>query len=335
MIKTCRFTMIATLCTLLLSPVAFAKSNRQSLDGIAAIVNDTAVTQSEVDTAANSIKAQMRASNTAIPAADVLQKKVLEQVIDRKLQLQAASQAGIKVSDMQVDQTINNIAKENNVSADVLYNQVATQGLSRTEYRNEIRDELTLQQIQQQQVASKVMMNPEDVKEFMHSREWAAATTSAPAAAKEYHVEDLVVLMPENADAKTIAAAKAQAKTLFNTAKQNANHDVTVNPTDAAVEKNDLGWRKMEELPSAFANQVAAAKKGALMEPVQTGNGFHIIHLLDIRQEKVVAENTAPAPTEKDAQQMVYQRKFAEALKKWVAKLRSQAVINTHPDQLV
>lgn len=334
MIKPFRFTLIA-LCLVMLGANAFAKKNEQSLDKIAAIVNDTVVSQSEVNAAANTVKAQMRSSNVPIPPENVLQKKILEQVIDRKLQLQAAEQAGIKITDKQIDQTIDNIAKENGVTADVLYSKVETQNLTRSEYRKEIREELMLQQIQQQQVGSKVTMNPEEVKNFMRSKEWqkAAAQSEAPDM-QEYHVEDLVIHVPDAATAEDIANAKTQAQALFTQAKQGASYASLLKPENKALENNDLGWRKLNDIPSAFMNQVANAKKGSVMEPVQTGNGFHILHLVDARQIKNPATNAMTAPTEKEAQEMVYQRKFAEVLKKWVARLHSQAVINLHPDSL-
>lgn len=332
MMMSFRFTLIACL-SLLLSPTVFAKNNPQMLDGIAAIVNDSAITQSEVNRAENTIKAEMMSTNTPIPPANVLQKKVLDQVIDRKLQLQAAEQAGIKISDKQVDDTINTIAKQNGVTADVLYTKVAMQNLSRAEYRKEIREELTLQQVQQQQVGSKVIMNPDEVKSFMRSKAWQTAlNTEAPI--KEYHVEDLVVLLPDAATPENIANAKIQADMLLTQAKQGVNYNNLIKPNDKTMETNDLGWRKLNDIPSAFAEQIAAAKKGSVVGPIQTGNGFHLVRLVDVRDEKSVAKNAMPAPTEKEAEQMLYQRKFAEVLKKWIARLHSQAVINMHPESM-
>jgi peptidyl-prolyl cis-trans isomerase SurA len=329
MIKSFRFILIA-LSALLLSPAVFAKSSQQSLDGIAAEVNDSIITQSEVNIALNATKAEMNGANLPIPPASVLQQKVLQQVIDRKLQLIAADQAGIKISDKQLDETIDNIAKQNGVTADILYSKVATQNLSRAEYRKEIREELTIQQIQQQQVASKVLMTPDEVKNFMRTKEWQTAAGLNAPSVKEYRVEDLIVLVPDSASAQDIATAKTRAESLMTEAKQSANYNGLIKPEDKSVEVNDLGWRKLEELPSAFANQVAASKKGNIIGPIQAGNGFHVIHLVDMRQEKN-ATASGPAPTEKEAQQMVYQRKFADALKKWIAKLHNQAVINVHP----
>jgi len=325
-----RFTLVGLFCSLLFTSTLFAKGNIESLDGIAAIVNDTTITQSQVKEGIESAKAQMSASNSPPIPSDVLRKKVIDQLIARKLQLQIAQQAGIKVSDAEVDQTIAKIAKENGVSTDVLYEKIATQNLTRAEYRKDIRDELTLQQIQQQQVGSKVLMSPEDVKNFMRAKEWQTARAPMPSV-NEYHVEDIMVLLPEPNTPQDIAAAKAQAEALLKQAKQGANFSTLTNPSAKNLQNNDLGWRKLNELPSAFADTIAQTKKGGIIGPVQTGNGFHIIRLADTRQEKGPPVEAAPAPTEQEAAQMVYQRKYAEALNKWITKLRSQAVINTNP----
>ncbi|HSW94266.1 MAG TPA: SurA N-terminal domain-containing protein [Gammaproteobacteria bacterium] len=333
--KPFRMTCLA-LCLLLSSTSLLAKDHRETLDGIAAVVNDSAVTESEVNLAESTARSQLEGSNTPVPPRDELRRKVLQQVIDRKLQLQAAEQAGIKISETQVDQTIDTIAKQNGVTADVLYEKVASQHLSRSEYRKEIRDELALQQIQQQQVASKVMMKPDEVKNFMRSKAWQkAATSGEPTNIPEYHVEDLVVLLPETASADDVAKAKTAATALLTKAKQGTSFTSLALPDDKTLENNDLGWHTLNDLPSAFTNAIATAKKGSVMDPIQTGNGFHILRLVETRQQKNAAPSAGgPAPTEQEAQEMVYQRKFAEVLKKWVAKLHSQAVINLHPDSI-
>ncbi|HSW70278.1 MAG TPA: SurA N-terminal domain-containing protein [Gammaproteobacteria bacterium] len=332
MINLFRF-ILAAYC-ILLCPALFAKNTQQALDGIVAVVNDSAVTQSELNNAANTMKAQLRGASAPMPSAKELQKRVLEQVVDRKLQLQAAAQAGIKISDKQVDETVENIAKQNGVSAETLYEKVASQNLTRGEYRKEIREELTLQQIQQQQVASKVNMTHEDVKNFMHSKEWLMAASTTQSSVKEYQVDDLIVLVSDTASANELALAKVQAENLLRQIKQGASYSSLINPDEKNLENNNLGWRKIDEMPSAFAEQIAAAKKGNVIGPIQTGNGFHIVRLIDIRNENNPAANATPAPSEKEAEQIVYQRKFAEVLKKWVAQLHSQAIIILHPDSV-
>jgi peptidyl-prolyl cis-trans isomerase SurA len=308
-----------------------ANSNQQPLDRIVAIVNDAVVTQTELQKAKLAMRVQMQGANLPVPSDDQLTKQVLDQVINRKLQLQAADQAGVKVKEDQVDKAINSIASGNGVSVTELYEKVTAQGLSKSEYRKEIRDEITLQQIEQQQVGSKIVMSPEDVKQFLHARAWQTHAGPAP---KEYRIEDLVVLLPENASADALVKAKKTAYALASKARQGTSHQelAKAEAQNQSVEENDLGWRTLAEIPTAFVGAVGVAKKGAVLEPIQAANGFHIIRLTNTRTLSNKHNPSDAMPTAKQAQQMVYQRKMEVAIKKWVAKLRTQAFINTHPE---
>ncbi|MEO8401162.1 MAG: SurA N-terminal domain-containing protein [Gammaproteobacteria bacterium] len=309
--------------TLLLGTSAFAaKAHQQSLDGIVATVNDIVIAQSEVDQASNAIKKQMMSANAPSLAANVLRKQVIEQLINRKLQLQIADQTGIHATDQQIDKAIATIASENNASVTELYQKIVEQGLSKTDYRKEIREELVLQQIQQQEVGSKVVMTPDDVKNFLRSKTWAK---SVPVI-KEYQVTDILINLPESATPTDIANAQKHAQEVFQKLHNGTNYQ-DIAASDKALTQNDLGWRKLQEIPSAFAGRVAQMKKGEIANPIQTPNGLHILQLTSVRTA-APEKNDIQAPSEDQAKQMVYQRKFEESLKKWVAKLRTQAVIN-------
>ncbi len=318
-------------CAMLLwSQTVSAKSNAQSLDRIVAIVNDAVITQSESDKAILGLKNQMLAANVPIPAADVLRKQVLDQMVSRKLQLQAADQAGIRVKDDQLDKTIGNIAAGNKMSVAELYQRITAQGLAKEDYRKEIREELILQQIEQQAAGAKISVTPEEVKSFLRGKSWQK-NTDAPAI-KEYRIEDLIVLLPDAVTPDVVTAAKKQADELLTKIRQGTSYSAiaTAYANDKSIEQSDLGWRKLAEIPSAFAAKIAEMKKNDILDPIQTANGFHIIHLVDARN--TTGTNNIAAPTESEAQQMIFQRKMEDSIKKWVAKLRSQAVINMQPE---
>ncbi len=316
------------LFALSLSSAALAKSNEQSLDRIVAVVNDAVITQTDLNKAIDTTKNQMLAANAPLPAATVLRKQVLNQLIDRKLQLQAAEQAGIRVKDEQLDQAIGRIAAGNNMPVSELYQKVVASGLSKTDYRKEIREEITLQQIAQQEAGSKITVTPDEVKRFMQKKSWQVADNVT-----EYLIEDLLVLYPDKPSATDLATLKQQAETISNKARQGTRFKdiATEFANNKSVEESDLGWRKLAEIPTAFANQIEKMKKGSINGPIETSNGLHIIRLVDMRQAKN-QEPGAASPSEKQVEQMVYQQKLESIVKRWVARLRTQAVINMQPE---
>ncbi len=311
-------------CLLGMPIMAAAKAPQESLDHIVVIVNDGAITQSELNQELSMAKKQLLSANTPLPAADVLRKQVLDQLINRKLQLQIAAQAGVKVSDDAVNKAIDTIAKNNKVTTAELYQKVGAEGVNATDYRQEIHDQLTMQRIQQQEVVAKMAITPEEVKSFMRSKAWQQAT------AKEYHLEDILIALSDTPSPQDIAAAKTRAEAVIAKIRQGMNFKSAAaaeSGDSKALEGGDLGWRKLPEIPSAFAAKISAMKQNDIVGPIQTANGFHILHLAGIRNAGGAGE-----PSKKQLEDLLFQRKFAEALQTWLMKLRSQAFINMHPE---
>jgi peptidyl-prolyl cis-trans isomerase SurA len=303
------------------------KSNGIPLDKIVVVLNNSVITQSELDDALAKAKTQLTGTQTPLPASDILRKQVLDQLINRKLQLDLAQQANVQISESDIDKAINNIASRNHLSAEELYTNVSNQGLSRTEYRQELHDEITIQKIQQEAVASKITISPQEVDDFMRSAAWLAHNT------KEYHLEDILITLPENPSSQDVASAKTHADMLLIKIHQGTPfHQAAASDSgdSHALQGGDLGWRKLPEIPSAFSNPLIQAKDGDIIGPIQTANGFHIVHVAGIRKATDI-KGTATTKHQM-VQQLLFQRKFEEALQNWMTKIRSEAFINMHPE---
>jgi peptidyl-prolyl cis-trans isomerase SurA len=288
----------------------------QSLDKIAVIINNDIVTQSELNAAIATAKRQMVVTHTPIPPAAELQKKVLDHLIERKLQLELATNAGIHIGEDEVTLAISHIAHENNVSVAELYHKVAGQGLTMAEYRREIHEEILLQIVEQQEVGAKIRVTPAEVNDYLSSHNKPTNNS------KEYHLQDMLFALPEAPTAAQIAAATKQAKDVLAKLHSGAKWQSISKSSD------DLGWRKMREIPTAFTSHLKAQNK-TYVGPIQTANGIHIIRIVSTRE---VAQGDNHNLTAKDAEQLVFQSKFAAAIQVWLRKLRSEAFINTHPN---
>ena len=116
----------------------------------------------------------MKGNDVPIPEDTILRKQVLDQLVNRKVQLQYAEQSGINVTDEDVNKAIESIAQRNNMPVNALYQKVRQQGLNRDAYHKDIHEELLLQHVQQQNVASKIKITPQEVDNFMRSPAWLA-----------------------------------------------------------------------------------------------------------------------------------------------------------------
>lgn len=274
----------------------------QNLDGIAAVVNDDVITQSELSAAIERIKKQMIASGAKDINNAELKNNVLQQLINQKLLMQLAKRANISVDDKQVDQAIAHIAKANHLSVKQLEGKLKSQGMSLAEYKKEIKKQITLHQVQMSAVSQDIQVTDEDVAKFLKKYKDKVAQ------AKQYHVLDLHI-DASTADKKALSKAK-QLMVSWKKGKLSSSN-IT-----------DLGWQSAKTLPTIFLDQLAHMKKGDIAGPIAAPNGFHIIKLVGTKSH-------APSKMPSDAQikNMIFQQKSQKAVEKWLKKIRKSAYI--------
>lgn len=304
--------------TLGLSTLGFAKE--ETLDQTVAIVNDDIITQSELNTAVSSAKIEIAQEQIAPPNDHALKKQVLDQLINKKLQIQAAHQAGLDVSDTELEDTITGIAKRNHITINQLYSKLSDENMTVSDYRNELRDQLLIQKLQQQEVAGKIAVTPQEITAFLHSKVFQAN------ASREYHLQDILIPTGDNPSPEAIEKAKQRAQVVLKQIQKGMDFQkaaLAESGSDNALQGGDLGWRPLAEVPTAFANKVLSMNKNDIAGPVQTPNGFHIIRLTDVRGNATASN----MPDRKTVENMLLQQKFEQAVQNWVMKLRSQAFI--------
>lgn len=319
-----------TFCYIFLLIIAsqsiLAAKKNEPLDRIIAVINDTVITQSELNEAMQTAQKQLMSSNISLPPQDVFRKQVLDQLINKKLQMQAAEQMNIKVTDTDVDKALKTIAQQNKFTVSELYQKVTETGMSTKQYRKEIHDAILLQQIQQQAVASRITISPQEVDDFIHSKSWQAFNS------KEYHVKDILIPIPETPTPQQISDAKNRADGLITKIHKGLNFNEAAaaeSGENNALQGGDLGWRKLPEIPTAFSNDLIHMQIREVTGPIQTQNGFHILMLDGIRN---IAARKNLAQEKQQVQQLIFQRKLEEGIQNWTSKIRSEAFINLHPE---
>ncbi|HVE45110.1 MAG TPA: SurA N-terminal domain-containing protein [Gammaproteobacteria bacterium] len=315
-----RYQQILVLTCLLLSSLSASLANAsprqvqgEPLDQIAAVVNDDVITKSELARTVTLTEMELTQSHQSIPDTSTLRKQTLDKLINKKLQLQLAKQGGITTDSKELDRAIKRVADQNQMSVPSLLARIEQDGMTQTEYKNEIRNQITLQKLQQQEIVSRISVTDDDMKSFLRSKKWV---TEGP---KEYHVEDFLVPLAEGASDTEKQAAKKTADQLVVA----LHHHLPISQIAAPIETNDLGWRKIEEMPEIFTAVIAHMQGQDISAPVAAGNGMHVLHLIESRALAV----KQPAPTHQQLQQLLMQRKFEQAMQIWVSKLRGQAFI--------
>ena len=161
----------STLISLALSALIAVPLNAKVavLDRVAAIVNDDIVLQSELDQRTASIYRNIQNSGTQPPSIEILQTQVLERLISERLQLNMGFNAGVRISNKEIDQTIARLAMGNNISVQQYLEQISAGGESMTDLRENIANELIIMQVQQGSVMRGIHISAQELDNFLNS----------------------------------------------------------------------------------------------------------------------------------------------------------------------
>lgn len=276
--------LILSLCVVAL-PVAAQSLNLQPLDKVAAVVDEDVVLQSELDRAVSNITQQYAGNPGQLPPHEVLERQVLDRIVLMKLQSQRARDTGIRVSEVQIDGAISNIAQQNGMTLEQLRASLAQDGYSYGEFRETLRDEMLIQQLRQRFTQSQVSVSDSEIDGLINSNQFHRG---------EVHLGHILISLPDNADAESIEIGREKAEgvhKLIDDGMEFSAAAIRYSNAPNALDGGDLGWRDINEIPGAFVDLVAQMQVNELTPVVRGQAGFHILKLYGRRgQEQRMVE---------------------------------------------
>ncbi len=246
------------------------------LDAIVAVVNEEAITQSELDARTRVAAAQLRRQKIQLPPEAVLRRQVLERMILDRAQLQLARETGVRVDDATVNAAIGRIAEQNGVSVQQFRQRLEQQGISFSRFRAEIRDDIIMSRLRDREVDSRIQVSEGEIENFL------AAQTGAAAGSVEYEIAQILLRVPDNASTERIEATRRQAEAIVMQLRGGADFARLAAANSNAPEAlsgGSLGWRSADRLPTLFLDAVKDLKPGDLAPLVRSPGGYHILKL--------------------------------------------------------
>lgn len=265
---------------LLISLTNAAYATPTPIDRVAAIVDDNIIMASELNEKVDFFRNDIAKRSNQLPPDDILRQQVLERLVLESIQLQMADRAGLRVDDDTLNQTIEKIAQQNNMTKEKFRQSIEKEGQSYQNIREQIRRDLLISELRQKTVGRRIRITEQDIKTFMASELGKNKT------AGDYRLGHILIALPAHADEKTIKKTQARANKTHQTLIAGASFQETAIKQSAgqnALEGGDLGWRNAAQLPSLFAEQVKSMNVGDVAQPIRSASGFHIIKLLDLR----------------------------------------------------
>ncbi len=259
----------------------------RAADFIVAVVNSEPITNNEVQSLKLRLLNQLP-PGSPVPDAKVLSQQALDQLINEKAQLQQARDNGIRIDDTEVDQTEANIARQNQVSKEELYKRVATEGLSVSAFREQLRSQLMISRLREREVDNRARVSDTDVEQSIKSQQAGKSTAAVPF---DLNLAMILVAVPENASDKEVADLQAKALQISKRAKAGENFANLAATLSQAADKGanggEMGLRSADRYPSLFVEGTQSLNKGDVSEPLRSGAGFHILKVLEKKQSEL------------------------------------------------
>jgi peptidyl-prolyl cis-trans isomerase SurA len=259
------------------------------LDQIIAVVNDDVITQNELESRVADYASQLKLSNSASPELTALTKQVLERMIRNRIQLQLASQMGIKIDDIALNRVLEQLSSSNNMTLDQLKAKLEKGNIEFSRFREQTRNELIIKQLQQRAVANKVNVSDQEISQFIEQNLKQKSENT------KYHLLHILVATPESATPDDIIVGKQKAAEIYTEILNGADFkDQAIKKSNGrnALKGGDLGWRKASELPKDFVAAVRNLNKGDTSQPIRSASGYHILQLVDKSDNQQVVTQT-------------------------------------------
>jgi peptidyl-prolyl cis-trans isomerase SurA len=252
--------------TILISTFSFSKI--EILDRVAIIVDEGVVMESQINELLLSTKLRSAEQGIQLPPDDALLDEIKEQLIIQELQLQRGQDFGVRISDTELNQTFAQIASSNGVDIEKFIDEYEASGQNYEKLREEVRRDMIIQRVQRGIVGGLINITDQEIDGFLATEEAIAQLTPE--------------LLVRQIQVKT----KALAEEVLKKIDEGESFEDLVESNSINQNRSQGGlmpWRKINEMPSIFANAMKEQSLGFISEPIETGSGFHLLKLEDKR----------------------------------------------------
>lgn len=248
------------------------------IDKVIAHVDEDVILQSELDRKVAQAKQQISSRGGQLPPDSILDKEILEQLIVDRIQLQMARKSGITISDAELQQFVQRLAQNNNMSVDEWRLFLASQGINYQLFLQDLNNEILVSRFREAFVSRQIQISEKEIESVIKKMEEDSQAT--------YHLGHILIHIPEQADealidekTKLAISIKKKLESGEDFAELAKIHSSGPN----AQNGGDFGKLTLSEMPTLFSNRVSFMNAEEVSDPIRSQTGLHILKVFDIK----------------------------------------------------
>lgn len=271
----------ALLLSLALNGAAYAEI---LIDTIAAVVEDSVITENELLQRMAVIRAQA-GDQAQFPSDDIFTEQVLNRMISERLQMTWGERRGIEIDQPALDRAMQSLAERNRMTLEEFRQTLLKQRINYIAFREQVRTEMFIGQVRRRAVESKIQVSDQEINTLLEQQQ------KNPSIDLEYRIAHILIQLPIDPTPEQLQ----QAQTKINEVEQLAQKGdsftqlaISYSQSQDALEGGDLGWRNRDQLPAIFSDQLGNMAAGDLSKIVRSPNGLHLFKIIDTRGNETV-----------------------------------------------
>lgn len=271
----------ALLLSLALNGAAYAEI---LIDTIAAVVEDSVITENELLQRMAVIRAQA-GDQAQFPSDDIFTEQVLNRMISERLQMTWGERRGIEIDQPALDRAMQGLAERNRMTLEEFRQTLLKQRINYIAFREQVRTEMFIGQVRRRAVESKIQVSDQEINTLLEQQQ------KNPSIDLEYRIAHILIQLPIDPTPEQLQ----QAQTKINKVEQLAQKGdsftqlaISYSQSQDALEGGDLGWRNRDQLPTIFSDQLGNMAAGDLSKIVRSPNGLHLFKIIDTRGNETV-----------------------------------------------
>ena len=302
-------------CALLpLAPVVAHATNTQ---GIAVIVNQDAITQSNVND-----RMKLIATSTGMPDTkelmDKLRPQVIDMLVEEQIKLQEAKRLKLTVTQEEINGGFTQISQQNNIPAEDFKKMLKARGIRIGTMEDQIRSQIAWGKVVQKRVRPQIDVSDADIDsqlELLRSKMGKA----------EYRLAN--IYLPFNEEKKQ-GEVKAFADKVVGQLRQQPELfprvAIQFSQAPGAAQGGVMGWVSEGELATELDEKLPSLTVNEVSDPIKTLSGYYILLVREKRQ--MTEENL---PTREALTERIGTERLDRGQRRYLMDLRSSAYIES------
>ena len=299
---------LAVAALLAMTTSVWAAPAVQSVDRVLAVVDKQVITLGEFQDAVKRNRAALPKGSSVTDQQ--LQSQTLGNLVDQALMVQMAARTGIQVSDAEIKQNIGLVSKHAEMSD--------------KQWQTAVRDALLVEKLKQRDLYSKVRVSDADITQAIDSLPEKDKKQSSGHTVTAYYPQHILITVDSKTkDADALAKIRELRSRIGSGEPFEAVARANSQDPGSAVNGGVLGWAVDGMMVPEFENAMKSLPKGALSEPIRSSYGYHLIRVLDTRQQ-----DAGDAELRAKVRKQLVESKSEQLYGNWISQLRQNAFVS-------